>query len=468
MRLSVFNHYVSDYPEIGQTLINNTFSGAYVVLETDVLDALRKQDRGEALSADEAELTADPELRDPDVALVVESRAAEEAEFAAWFERRRDTGVLDCIVGVNLACNFDCPYCSQATIMDGTVMKPEVADATARWLAERAVSAGLDRIHLAFVGGEPLLHPERIERIARGVREHVGPEGPTLTFTLITNGYFLDQAMVQRLLPLGLEHAKVTIDGDQTTHRTTRVSKRGEDTFQRIFDNVIAASKHIRINLNGNYQTDTVHGFEPLITQLADAGLTAGSKLSFSPALEALSTAEGVGSGSCTWSGSDMSQHVRLHDLALTHGFSAPPLDLFGPCELHERHAYAIEPSGIIYKCPGFLGHPEWGIGNVAGDFDEQRYQHILGLTPKQEPCGGCSNRPNCGGGCLAAEWLKSGSTDGVNCEKPYFARVERDAVVRGYVLLTEDEPAAALAALIPDSPHPAQPRQVHLRVIAA
>lgn len=448
MPLSVFNHYVSDYPEVGQTLVHNTFSGAFVVLDDATVAALRKDDRGERLSDGERAMVDDPELRDPDVAIVVDDLEAEEAEFQAWFRDRRDRRALDVIVGVNLACNFECSYCCQAGVLDGTVMKTEVAEATADWLSARAREAGVASVRLSFVGGEPLLHPQRVELIARRVRAAL-PDGVGFGFTLITNGYFLTGAMLDRLIPLGLVGAQVTLDGDQSSHCKSRISKRGEDTYRRIFDHAVAASHRIKVNINGNYQADTISGFTGLIDELAAAGLDPGSRIGFSPALEALSAPDGAAYGSCTWAGSDTSRKVELHDAILRAGFGTPDLGAVGPCELHDRHAYAIDPAGTIYKCPGFLGFPEWGIGHVERGLDVDRYEHFLSLTPKSQPCGGCSDRPNCGGGCLAAEWLRTGSTDGVNCEKGYFDQVREDAAIRRYELALADNPAEAAARFL-------------------
>lgn len=432
MPLSVFNHYVPDFPEPGETLVHNTFSGAYVVLDTGVVDALRKADRGQPLDADEAEAVADPDLRDPDVAVVVDDLGAEEEEFRAWFERRRDRKQLDCIVGVNLACNFACTYCSQAQIMDGSVMKPETARQTAAWLAERAIGAGVEHVHLAFIGGEPLLHPGRIEDVAVALRARL-PEGISFGFGITTNGYYLDHEMLNRLIPLGLEHAQVTIDGDQSTHCTTRVSKKGEDTYRRIFDHTIAASRRIRVTVNGNYTPATVHSFQNLLAELSAAGLPAGSKVSFSPALEGLASPEGV--GGCGWRDSDTSYDVAFHDASHAYGFTPNELGVVGPCELHDLHSFAIEPSGNIYKCPGFLGQKDWAIGHVSEGIDEDGYRFLIAESHKPSHCSGCSHRPNCGGGCLASEWLRMGNTRGVSCEKPYFERAKSAAAMRGYAL---------------------------------
>ena len=467
MRLSAFNLYVGGYPEPGATLVHNTLSGGFAVLDDDTLAALRRADAGEALDEAERALVEDPELRDRDVGIVVDSREEEELEFRRWFDARRSRAVtLDALVSVNLACNFECPYCSQAGILDGTVMKPEVADRVGDWLAERAVAVGVEKVAISFCGGEPLLHPERIRRIA----SRVAARGVPVEFTLITNGYFLDAAMLDELVPLGLVGAKITLDGDGSTHKLTRVSKKGEDTYARIFANVIAASGRIRVNVNGNYTRETAHGFAPLLAELADAGLPAGSRVSFTPALEGLASLDWNGGGTCTWSEADTARHIELQDEALRRGFDPPELGVVGPCEFHDHHSFAIDPAGAIFKCPGFLGHDAWAIGHVERGLDEGRYRTMIRATP-QASCDGCAHRPGCGGGCVASEWLRTGEPAGVSCEKPFFERVQEETVVRRFLLATHDSVSDAVAAFpAPRSTEaPSRSRRVaSLRVVAA
>jgi uncharacterized protein len=472
MRLSTFNQYVDGYPEPGSVLVHNTLSGGFAIVDSETLALLRRADAGDELSDEERAVVDDPDLSDPDVGVVVESREAEEAEFRDWFERRRARKTrLEALVSINLACNFECPYCSQAGILDGTVMKPEVADRTADWLVERALAVGVGGVHLVFCGGEPLLHPDRIARIAARVRERVLPAGLTFSFMTITNGYFLTEAVLDQLVPLGMVEAEVTIDGDETTHRLTRVSKKGEDTYARVFGHAIAASRRIRIYVNGNYTPQTKHGFIPLLGKLADAGLPRGSKVRFTPALEGLSSPDWAGGGGlCTWSDADTSLHVAMQDEVLRRGFQGIPLDAVGPCEFHDHHSFAIDPDGVIYKCPGFLGHPEWSIGHVTSGLEQTVYDRMIAVTP-QSSCKGCSHRPNCGGGCLAIEWLKSGKPEGVNCDKPYFERVQGEAVVRRFLLATHDRVSEAVAAFPPprhvESAATGSRRSAALRVVA-
>ena len=124
MRLSRFNQYVPDAPEPGETLVHNTLAGSYAVLESEELELLRRVDAGLLPTSKARAIVEAYELMDPDVGIVTASYEAEEAEFLEWFEfQRSQTEVMEVTVGVNLACNFQCTYCCQAEVMDGSGAK---------------------------------------------------------------------------------------------------------------------------------------------------------------------------------------------------------------------------------------------------------------------------------------------------------------------------------------------------------
>jgi uncharacterized protein len=462
---------VANSPEPGTTLVHNTFSGGFVTLPDDTLAVLRKVDAGGELDATERELI-DPELFDPDVGVLVESRSAEEREFRAWFEKQRSSpDRLSVILSTTFACNFDCTYCCQADVLDGRTMKAPLGEATARWLALRAREIGSKALHIDFVGGEPLLHPERIDQIVADIRA-LAPE-LAITFSLITNGLFLTDELVDRWVPLGLVHAQVTLDGDETTHGHTRRSKKkGEDTFAPVFENLVRASHKISVTVNGNYQLDTVHGFVPLIHKLRDAGLKPGSRMRFTPALTGLGAPSDAASGSCLWSGSNPELMLPLAAEIWKNGFDNGDPVSIGPCAFHEKHHYAIDPEGHIYKCPGFLGKTEWAIGHVTTGLTS-RYERLANVNP-QRGCGSCAHRPSCAGGCVAAAWVESGRVEGVNCEIGFFETYGPELVQRKFALATAANPVEAVERFprndieIPTAPARTARRSTKLTVIAA
>ena len=470
MRLSVFNIYVADSPQPGTTLVYNTYSGGFVTLDAATLSVLRKADAGGKLE-DEEEERIDPELFDESVGVLVHSREAEERDYRRWFEQQKSrTHRLSVIVSTTFACNFDCTYCCQSDVLNGRMMKASTGEDTARWLAARAQEIGARELKIDFVGGEPLLHPDRIEQVLADVRR-LAPE-LVVTFGLITNGLFLTEELVDRWVPLGLTFAQITIDGDETTHGHTRVSKKkGEDTFTPVFENAVRASHKIAVTINGNYQLDTAHGFIPLIHKLRDAGLRSGSALRFSPALAGLGAPSDAASGSCLWSGSNPEFMLPISSEVWRNGFDAGDPVSIGPCSFHQKHHYAIDPEGHIYKCPGFLGKTEWAIGHVATGLTS-RYEGLANVNP-QRLCGSCAHRPDCAGGCVAAAWIEAGRVEGVNCEIGFFEKYGSEFVQRKYALATAANPVEAIQRFpkndieIPVPPTAAR-RSRKLTVIAA
>jgi uncharacterized protein len=441
--------YIPEYPEAGSTLVYNTFSGEFVSLDAATLAVLRKADAGVELDASEREVI-DPDFFDESVGILTESRGAEERAWREYHERsRHDARELRCLISTTFACNLDCTYCCQADVLNGKTMPAALGALSAQWVADRAHAVGSEHVRLDFIGGEPLLTIGRIEQIVGDVRARLEGTGIGLTFGLITNGVFLTEDLVLRWKPLGLVWAKVTLDGDETSHSITRRSKKkGEDTFTTIFTNVVRAAEHIDIYLNGNYQLNTLHGFVPLLYKLRDAGMKPRTKIHFTPALEALGAPTDAGSGACMWSGSAPEAMLPITDEVRRAGFVPSDISRVGPCAFHQAHAYSIDPEGYLYKCPGFFGKPAWAVGHVRDGLGDE-YRRQLGVHPERH-CGSCAHRPDCAGGCVAAEWTKSGRMEGVNCEIGFFDAVKPEIVKRMYLERTTDSRDELLASLPP------------------
>src|SRR5262249_45448312 len=167
--------------------------------------------------------------------------------------------------------------------------------------------------------------------------------------------------------------------------------------------------------------------------------------MKFSPAIEALGAPTDAASGACNWGGSSPEYMVAFTDEARRAGFTPTDLTVVGPCALHRKHSYSIDPDGQIYKCPAFIGKAEWAVGHVTEGLRE-RYDRLANYNP-QRLCGSCAHRPSCSGGCVATAWLEAGRVEGVNCEIEYFqSKALEDQVKRKYALATHDTVEEALA----------------------
>src|SRR5512146_1170235 len=92
-------------------------------------------------------------------------------------------------------CNLACAYCNEYD----NVSKP-VPIATMRDRIDQLAALGTTIVTIS--GGEPLLHPELDELI-----RHIRRRG--IIAGLITNGYLLTAARIQRLNGAGLDHLQI-------------------------------------------------------------------------------------------------------------------------------------------------------------------------------------------------------------------------------------------------------------------
>ena len=128
-------------------------------------------------------------------------------------------------------CNIDCGYCNEYD----KVSKPVP---TGEMLGRIDKLADLGSSVIAFSGGEPMLHPDLDQLIAR-IRERGKIAG------LITNGYLLSVKRIEQLNDAGLDYLQISIDNIEPDD----VSKKS----LRLLDKKLqwlAAHAHFDVNIN--------------------------------------------------------------------------------------------------------------------------------------------------------------------------------------------------------------------------
>ena len=113
-------------------------------------------------------------------------------------------------VEITQRCNLKCLHCGSDCT---SAARPDELSVD-QWLAlfERLGDSGqADRMVLVITGGEPLCHPQ-LKRLLRQINSC------GLTWGMVTNGYALTAANVQRMLDHGVSSVTVSLDGLQDSH----------------------------------------------------------------------------------------------------------------------------------------------------------------------------------------------------------------------------------------------------------
>ena len=448
----------------GETFLFNSLTDTQIVVSNDVLALMARAEAGIDLLDFQAREAVDQLA---ELGFLVESREAEDAALEAFFrEVREDASHLRLTLLTTLQCNFACDYCIQGDHTDhhngaAARMSLDTAATVATWLEDRLDTLAPGKFTITFFGGEPLLNLPVVYALAERLSAACRARGVAMAINLITNGLLLTEAVVDRLLPLGLTGVKITLDGDKATHDRLRPLRGGQGTFDRILANMTAVAPKVRLSIGGNFDVESAETYPDLLAFLraqpfADRIVKVGFKpiirgpntgrpvvasvqtrpdgrraIPLTPVTESPAPLGGTcmtaaGNGGGTSSPCDSCQVVDermswLRAETRASGFETPDGLHMGPCELHRRHAYTIGPEGSLYPCPGFTGEPALRIGHVEPDLDQAHVatRERFDSHAPWRACGDCALVPVCGGGCSVAAHNEQGDLGVPSCHRP-------------------------------------------------
>ena len=442
----------------GDVFLMNTLTDAQLVVSGDAARLVDQPDDAGAAAANCAADVLDALATFAEHGFLVDDRTSEQAALARRFsEFREDTSQLRVTILTTLQCNFACDYCYQGDRMDAGRPAPKMSIETsaqvAEWIAGQLDAIGPRRLVLTFFGGEPLLNTPAMFDVAERCWQATQARGVRQLVNIITNGLLLSPATVDRMLPLGLNGVKVTLDGDRATHDRVRPTRGGEGTFDRIIANIRRVAGRTPVAIGGNFDAATAGSYPALLDFLKSQEFAGRiSKVAFKPVIAPKLahappagliplTAAGpdrqpqhgscmsvAGNGSGGMSACDSchfvdEQMAMLREETRRRGFSTVDGVHMGPCELYRRHSHTIGPDGSLYACPGFTGANALAVGHIAAVHDivqSEMASRFERLAPWRQ-CGDCSFVPVCGGGCAVASHAELGDMEAPSCHKHAF-----------------------------------------------
>jgi uncharacterized protein len=251
---------------------------------------------------------------------------------------------------------------------------------------------------VTFYGGEPLLSFNLIMSMAERLKGIAERKGIDFGIQFVTNGTLLIPSVVEKLKPLGLKEASITLDGPEAVHNLARPFKSGEGSFKTIVENVKAVCDMIDINIGGNFTEANYREFPHLLDYLIAEGLTPDrlNYVKFDPVFSETSEyAPHEMTGGCLsvnepWI---FQAGIALRKEVMKRGFRmygiSPAL-----CALDIKDRHIINYDGSLYKCPGFIGRKEFVAGSVKSGLDRKAYHNLDNW--KNEECLACKYLPLC------------------------------------------------------------------------
>jgi len=416
-------------------LIFNTFSDSRVVVNKPILETIKQCKCPELLTNEQKKQLDDLK----NLGIILSDASDEDKQLEYWFQRIKfDSDTVNVTVLTTMACNMKCVYCFEQGVNSILSMNKNMVSKVCSWILKRVAEARPKNLTVTFFGGEPLLNLDAVYNIANTLFCEMKQQKIVLNLELITNGLLLTKEVVEKLLPFGLRWAKITLDGNRTTHNIMRPRKQlnnSNDIPAGTYDEIIENLKTIRglvpLIIGGNYDQNTKNSIPALLDDLVvnDFKPKHFKKIAFKPILafpeHKTSSAHAI--EACTFAETNMEDFFWLITETEKRGFPSYRKIGLGPCEAMRDYTYTIDPVGNLYKCAAMAGRKEFCIGNINDDLEDILFspQNVAYMTSDVwRKCKKCPFVPLCGGGCRLGAMSASGSFDAIACERQYFEKI--------------------------------------------
>ncbi len=173
--------------------------------------------------------------------ILVEDNSDEKAYRDFIITKAISNSKLQLLIDVTKACNFRCKYCS-LDFEDNRKMTREVQDRIIDFVRHNI--AKYTSVQVDWFGGEPLLAIDVIEYLSKAFIEICKKTKKKYLATVTTNGYYLSNEILNRLVKCQVLTYTITIDGLESTHDRTRVLANGEGSYHQIIDNLVDISRN--------------------------------------------------------------------------------------------------------------------------------------------------------------------------------------------------------------------------------
>lgn len=328
--------------------------------------------------------------------------ANETTEILRDYEKSQDSSPFHLIIMPHQNCNFRCVYCYEK--FDKNKMLPEVESGLINLVTERLSSLKYKTFTVSWFGGEPLLAVDVIERLSERFKEIAQQFNVNYLAAITTNGYYLDDTVIQTLLKNNVRGFQVTVDGTQTCHDSQRILKNGNPTYERIMNNLLHLSRQteqFQATVRMNVGPDNLKHVEQ---HIKDIKQHFGHDNRFQLYFHNIGHWGGPNDNAIDICSENTA--LKLTSLASNQEMKAMPIfehiKPHATCYAASPHSFVIGSDGLVYKCTIALYDEFNHVGHLDSDGNLELSEEKMTLWTKSgiqdTKCRNCFFAPSCQG----------------------------------------------------------------------
>lgn len=303
------------------------------------------------------------------------------------------------------ACNFSCFYCFEHK--KNIYMDNETINATVEFVKSRLGSH--KELKICWFGGEPLLAANVVWEMSEALISFADSNSCQYTALMVTNGYLIDEAVMENLKRFRVDTLQITLDGDESSHDKRRCTTGRGKTFKRIFSNIEKLLENgFKVSCRVNVDKSNADFVKPLLYRFSQMSHPKENlQISFGQILPIARLDEW--DTSICLSAQEYSDYLAdyincMADYGLTMKDVYPfyPVPKANFCGAVQMDSFVVRPTGIIDKCLDCdlpVGDVRNGIAKSL--LFENNLARWMTWNPFDDKvCRECQVLPICMGGC--------------------------------------------------------------------
>jgi PqqA peptide cyclase len=328
---------------------------------------------------------------------------------------------LSLLCELTYRCNLQCPYCYNPLNLEA--YRNELDVASWRRVVGEAGDLGVLQVHVS--GGEPTLVPQT----ALGVVEAAAGRG--LYTNLITQGTFLDDALLERLVAAGLDHVQISVQAPEAELADriagTQVHEQKLEAIERVMRRNVAFTLNCVLHrANHDGIEATIALAERLGVRRLELANTQFYGWAFKNRSWLMPTREQVRRGEAVVAHARERLRGRMDIVYVLPDYFE---DLPKPCMHGWGNAFmTVTPDGAVLPCPAAAAISTLQFENVRDVSlraiweSSPAFTAYRGTAWMPEPCRSCDRREIDFGGCRCQAFAMlgdAGSTDPACSKSP-------------------------------------------------
>lgn len=327
------------------------------------------------------------------------------------YTKRFSTNSLGLSIAPTMKCNFTCPYCYERESQKYSKMSKETKESIVNYVYNK--KSGISSLVITWYGGEPLLSLDDIKELSKELIAICDENDIKYFAGITTNGYFLDVDTFNLFKDLRISSIQIPLDGHKKFHDSTRFTKNGRGSFNKIMDN-LKSLKNIYnsedaykpfISIRLNVTRLNMNSMFDVLQELDDNNI-----LSYVTPYVAHVFDDDDISNEITLNFKEFNTFKQKFLKNLEESYDKKldisivyPSRIANSCSCDVQGSFVIDPDGNLYKCWEEIGKTQSKIGNINKGLDKFRnknYYDYLHFNPtKHLICKECNILPLCMGG---------------------------------------------------------------------